>query len=58
MPAFYQLTIQEVLDQLKTTSAGLNHEAVPALQKEFGTNTLQESKPKCKWAILFNSLLM
>ncbi len=35
MPAFYQLTIQEVPDQLKTTSAGLNNEAVPALQKRF-----------------------
>jgi len=53
MPAFYQLTIQEALDQLKTTSAGLNNEAVPALQKEFGANALQEAKQKSKWAILF-----
>ena len=58
MPAFYQLTIQEVLDQLKTTSAGLNNEAVPALQKEFGANALQKAKEKSKWAILCNSLRM
>ncbi len=52
MPAFFQLSIQESLEQLKTTSAGLNNEAVPSLQKEYGANALQEAKQKSKWSIL------
>ena len=54
MPAFYQLTIQEVFDQLKTSASGLNSEVVPALQKKYGANVLQEAKQKTKLAILLS----
>jgi len=54
MPAFYQHTTQEVFDQLKTSASGLNSEAVPALQKKYGTNVLQEAKQKTKLAILLS----
>jgi len=54
MPAFYQLTTQEVFDQLKTSASGLNNEAVLALQKKYGANVLQEAKRKTKLAILFS----
>ena len=53
MPAFYQLSKEEVLEQLKTSPSGLKDEAVPALQKEFGKNALQETKRRSKLAILF-----
>jgi len=38
MQAFYQLTVQEVFDQLKSSASGLKSEAVPALQKKYGAN--------------------
>jgi len=52
MSAFYQLSKEETISQLNTSTAGLKKEAVPALQKEFGENVLQETMPKSKWAIL------
>ena len=52
MKAFYQLTIPESLAQLNTSPLGLNNESVAALQKEYGTNTLQETKHKSKLQIL------
>lgn len=54
MPAFYQLTTQEVFDQLKTSASGLNSEAVLALQKKYGPNVLQETKQKTRLAILLS----
>ena len=54
MHAFYQLTTQEVFDQLKTSASGLKSEAVPALQKKYGANVLQEAKQKTKLAILLS----
>ena len=54
MQSFYQLTTQEVLDQLSTSSAGLKNEVVPALQKKYGANVLQEAKQKTKFAILLS----
>jgi len=52
MAAYYQLSTQEVLDQLKTSLSGLNDEVVSSLQKEFGENALQEVKQKSKLSIL------
>ena len=52
MKPFYQLSTQENLDQLKSSTSGLTTEAVPLLQKEFGENSLQEAKQKSKLSIL------
>ena len=52
MLAFYQLSKEEVLNQLKTSPSGLNNEVVPSLQKEFGENALQETKRRSKLSIL------
>jgi Ca2+-transporting ATPase len=54
MQSFYQFTTQEVFDQLKTSDSGLNNEVVPALQKKYGANVLQEAKQKTKLAILLS----
>jgi Ca2+-transporting ATPase len=54
MPAFYQLTAQEVFDQLDTSASGLNSEVVPGLQKKHGANVLQEAKQKTKFVILLS----
>jgi len=54
MQSFYQFTIEEVFDQLKTSASGLNSEVVPALQKKYGANVLQEAKQKTKLAILLS----
>ena len=54
MKAFYQLTSAEASDQLKTSPSGLNNAEVERLQKEYGTNTLQEAKHKSRSAILFS----
>lgn len=52
MPALYQLSGEEVTEQLKTGLSGLKKEAIPALQKEFGLNVLQEAKQKSRLSIL------
>lgn len=52
MEAFYKLSTQEVLDQLKTSLSGLNNEVVTSLQKEFGENDLPEAKQKSKLSII------
>ena len=52
MPAFYQLTKEETLQQLKTSPTGLTNETVPALQQQFGENALQEAKQKSRLSIL------
>ncbi|MBC7875124.1 MAG: HAD-IC family P-type ATPase, partial [Ferruginibacter sp.] len=49
----YQLTTQEVLDQFKTSPAGLDNGVVASLQREFGTNVLQETRQKSKLFIFF-----
>ncbi|HEU5165611.1 MAG TPA: cation-translocating P-type ATPase [Chitinophagaceae bacterium] len=54
MQPFYQLTTQEVFDQLKTSASGLKSELVPVLQKKYGTNALQEAKQKTKLSILLS----
>ncbi|HRP58639.1 HAD-IC family P-type ATPase, partial [Agriterribacter sp.] len=54
MPALYQLSREEVTDQLKTSLSGLKKEAIPALQKEFGFNVLQEAKQKSRLSILLS----
>ncbi len=52
MPALYQLPKEEVISQLKTNLSGLKNEAIPALQREFGPNALQEAKQKTRLSIL------
>lgn len=52
MPVFYQLSKEEVSDQLKSSPSGLNSEVIPSLQKEFGKNVLQETKRRTKLSIL------
>lgn len=52
MVAFYQLSKEEAIHQLKTSPTGLNNESIPALQKEFGENVLQEAKQKSKFLLL------
>ncbi|HRN58317.1 MAG TPA: HAD-IC family P-type ATPase, partial [Agriterribacter sp.] len=52
MPEFYQVSGDEVMQQLKTTPSGLNSQAIPALQKAFGLNVLQETKQKSRLSIL------
>lgn len=52
MPAFYQLSNEEVLNQLKTSPSGLNTDVVPGLQTEYGENALQEAKHKSRLSIL------
>jgi len=48
MPTFYQAAAQEVFDQLKRPASGLKNEVVPALQKQYGTSVLPETKQKCQ----------
>lgn len=52
MQAWYQLSGEEVLNTLKSSSNGLKKEQVLKLQKEFGENALQEAKRKSKLSIL------
>ena len=53
MQAFYSLSKEKVLEQLKTSSSGLSNEQVLLARKEFGENALQETKQKSKLSILF-----
>jgi P-type Ca2+ transporter type 2C len=53
MALFYQLTAEETLQQQKSSPAGLNNDAVAALQNQFGENALQEAKQKSRLSILF-----
>lgn len=52
MKAFYQLTKDEALQQLKTTSEGLNADGIALLQETFGKNVLEEAKQRNKLSIL------
>ena len=52
MQAFYSLSKEDVLEQLKTSSSGLSNEQVLLARKEFGENALQETKQKSKLSIL------
>ncbi|HRO44375.1 cation-translocating P-type ATPase [Agriterribacter sp.] len=54
MATFYQLSNEALFQQLKTTPSGLNNDTIPALQKKYGTNVLQEAKQKSRWSILLS----
>jgi Ca2+-transporting ATPase len=54
MNPFYQLTKEEIFQQLITSEQGLTNAAIPSLQKEHGENTLQEIKQKSKLSILLS----
>ena len=58
---FYQLSIEEAINQLQTSFSGLKSEAIPALEKKYGENVLQETKQKSKFSILlgqFNDVMI
>lgn len=52
MEAFYQFTAEKIIEHFKTSLTGLQEENVLLLQKEFGENTLTETKQKSKWQLL------
>jgi P-type Ca2+ transporter type 2C len=52
MNTVYHLSTEQVLQQFKTSSAGLKEDAILLLQQTFGENTLTETKQKSKWLIL------
>lgn len=54
MTAFYRISKEEVIQQLKTSLSGLSNDVVPSLQKEYGENALQEAKRKSKLSILLS----
>jgi Ca2+-transporting ATPase len=56
MKTFYQLSKEEVINQLQTSFFGLKSEIVPALMEKFGENVLQEAKQKSKLSILLGQL--
>jgi P-type Ca2+ transporter type 2C len=52
MQAWFQLTKEEVLSNLKSSASGLKNEQISGLQKEYGENVLEEAKRKSKLSIL------
>jgi Ca2+-transporting ATPase len=54
MATFYQLSKEELFQQLKTSPSGLKKEAIAALQNEHGKNVLEEAKQKSRWTILLS----
>jgi Ca2+-transporting ATPase len=54
MTAFYKISKEEVIQQLKTSLSGLSNDLVPSLQKEYGENSLQEAKRKSRLSILLS----
>jgi Ca2+-transporting ATPase len=48
----YQFSTEQILGQFQTSVSGLKEQDVLSLQKEFGENTLIETKQKSKWLIL------
>ena len=54
MNAWYQLTKEDVISQLKTAPSGLSKDLIPQLQQEHGKNHLKEAKKKSKLTILLS----
>jgi len=54
MKAFYQLSIEETVQQLKSSGEGLKSDVITVLQTEYGSNELQKSKQKSRWKILLD----
>ncbi len=57
MPKYYQLSKEELFQQLKTNPLGLKNKTVAALQKEYGKNVLQEANRKSRWSILLSQFM-
>ncbi len=57
MPKYYQLSKEELFQQLKTNPSGLKNNTVAALQKEYGKNVLQEANRKSRWSILLSQFM-
>lgn len=61
MKEYYQLSKEETVNRLQTSFSGLKSEAIPALQKKYGENVLQEGKQRSKFSILlgqFNDIMI
>ncbi|MEO8172011.1 MAG: cation-translocating P-type ATPase [Sediminibacterium sp.] len=54
MAAWYQISVENVLNDLRTSLSGLTNDRVLSLQKEFGKNILQEATHKSKFSILLS----
>lgn len=54
MENYYQLSTEATVARLNTSLSGLNSEVVPALQKQFGENSLPEGKQKSGLSILLS----
>lgn len=52
MKAFYQLAEDELMHRFNSSGSGLSRSAIPDLQRQFGKNELEETKPKSKFSIL------
>lgn len=52
--AIYQLSKEELFQQLKTTPSGLKNDTIADLQREHGENILQEAQQKSRWSILLS----
>ena len=51
---YYQTGADEVLRHFKTSASGLRKQDVPALQKQYGPNALQEAKQRSRFSILLS----
>jgi Ca2+-transporting ATPase len=58
MKTFYQLSKEEVINELQTSPSGLKSEMVPALREKFGENVLQEAKQKANYLFFLDSSMM
>jgi Ca2+-transporting ATPase len=53
---FFNLSINETLEKLKTQHKGLSEKEVLERRKKFGPNLLPEAKPKSAWLIFLSQL--
>ena len=56
-PSYYQIDADEVLRHFKTSASGLRKQDIPALQKQYGPNALQEAKQRSKFSILLSQFM-
>ena len=58
MATFYQLSKEELFQQLKTTPSGLNNGTIAILQKEYGKNVFGKPNKKVDGPFCCRSLMM
>ena len=54
MKEFYQISYDEVLNELRTSKTGLKKDEVPGLQIKYGKNVLKETKQKSRLTIFLS----